>query len=91
MSDVPAALVRFSLDDDGRHVLFWHRCNYVGIQADGTVLGRLPATEITQGMLPAGDTAWTVVQRDPLTVTPSILCSSCGCHGFITGGKWVPA
>ena len=34
---------------------------------------------------------WTLVQREPLTVTPSILCVDHGTHGFITDGKWVNA
>jgi hypothetical protein len=37
------------------------------------------------------DVRWTVVTKDPLTVTPSIHNTGCGCHGFITDGKWVPA
>lgn len=28
---------------------------------------------------------------DPLTLSPSLLCRSCGHHGFIRQGKWVPA
>lgn len=36
-------------------------------------------------------TAWSVVQREPLTLTPSILCKACGNHGHITNGRWVPA
>lgn len=34
---------------------------------------------------------WDVVQREPLTLTPSILCRACGSHGHITAGLWVPA
>lgn len=38
---------------------------------------------------------WTVVQADPLTLTPSLHCDpsfgGCGVHGFITNGKWVGA
>jgi hypothetical protein len=34
---------------------------------------------------------WTLVSEEPLTLTPSVLCRSCGHHGFITDGKWVPA
>ena len=33
---------------------------------------------------------WTLKSREPLTLSPSILCS-CGDHGFIREGKWVPA
>ena len=30
---------------------------------------------------------WQVQSWEPLTITPSVLCS-CGWHGFITDGKW---
>lgn len=33
---------------------------------------------------------WEVLSEDPLTLSPSILCS-CGHHGFIRAGKWEPA
>lgn len=33
---------------------------------------------------------WTVESWEPLTLSPSILCS-CGNHGFIRDGRWVPA
>jgi hypothetical protein len=40
----------------------------------------------------AGDGArWTREQADPLTLSPSIACRTCGNHGFIRDGKWVPA
>ena len=31
---------------------------------------------------------WSVESYDPLTVSPSLLCS-CGDHGFIRDGRWV--
>lgn len=34
---------------------------------------------------------WNVVSFDPLTLTPSVLDPSCGLHGFVAGGVWVPA
>jgi hypothetical protein len=37
-----------------------------------------------------GHPHWTVESWDPLTLSPSLLCS-CGDHGFIRGGKWVRA
>lgn len=33
---------------------------------------------------------WTVESWDPLTISPSVLCS-CGDHGFIREGRWVRA
>lgn len=33
---------------------------------------------------------WTVENWDPLTLSPSLLCS-CGDHGFIRDGRWIPA
>ncbi len=35
--------------------------------------------------------SWTVEQDSPLTISPSLLCRACGHHGFIRGGRWVPA
>lgn len=29
----------------------------------------------------------TVVSREPLTLSPSVICE-CGAHGFITDGRW---
>ena len=31
-----------------------------------------------------------VIDTDPLTVFPSILCTDCGTHGYITDGEWRP-
>ncbi len=36
-------------------------------------------------------TTWDVIQEEPLTLAPSILCKACGDHGFIRNGKWVRA
>lgn len=33
---------------------------------------------------------WTVQSWDPLTLDPSILCTECGCHGYIRNGAWEP-
>ncbi len=33
---------------------------------------------------------WTLVSKEPLTLSPSFLCH-CGHHGFIKGGSWVSA
>lgn len=75
----------FSLDDDGVHVWWQHDCTDPIKALHGSRLR-------TDFMLPQGHgTFWTVVQREPLTLTPSILCTGCGCHGFITNGEWVPA
>jgi hypothetical protein len=34
---------------------------------------------------------WQVISREPLSLTPSILCRACGNHGNITNGRWVKA
>ena len=33
----------------------------------------------------------TVVSWEPLTLEPSLLCRRCGDHGWVRGGRWVPA
>ena len=39
-----------------------------------------------------GRPLWTVESWDPLTLSPSLLCSApCGDHGFVRDGKWVRA
>lgn len=37
-----------------------------------------------------GGSPWHVETWDPLTLSPSIACS-CGWHGFVREGQWVPA
>lgn len=34
---------------------------------------------------------WTLVSDEPLELSPSLLCTRCGRHGFVRGGKWVEA
>lgn len=41
--------------------------------------------------LDAGRPRWQVVNWEPLTLSPSLLCLSCGLHGFIRDGQWIPA
>lgn len=61
--------------------------------ADGSIRVRHPCKEVDGDRLysaPALQLAGghRVVQADPLTITPSILCADCGLHGFITNGVW---
>jgi len=46
-----------------------------------------------EGWVPthAADYSWTIESREPLTLSPSLLCTRCGHHGFVRGGEWVPA
>jgi hypothetical protein len=37
-----------------------------------------------------GGPRWQVISLDPLHIEPSVLCS-CGHHGFIREGRWIPA
>lgn len=36
---------------------------------------------------------WTVEDPDEehLTLSPSVVCRTCGHHGFVRAGRWVPA
>lgn len=69
----------FHLAEDGRHAVWEHRCETSwGEVWNSTVL--LPINAAS---------GWVVVSTDPLTLTPSILCSGCGTNGFITEGRWV--
>lgn len=47
------------------------------------------AGEIQREISPNSVT-WEVESWEPLTISPSVLCS-CGDHGFIRQGGWIPA
>lgn len=34
---------------------------------------------------------WQVESWDPVTLSPSLLCGTCGDHGFVREGRWVRA
>lgn len=38
----------------------------------------------------ASGPVWDLIQREPLTIAPSLHCLGCGAHGFIREGKWIP-
>lgn len=38
-----------------------------------------------------GYATWQVQSLEPLTISPSVLCRTCGHHGFLRDGRWVPA
>jgi len=57
-----------------------------GVEHSGSIVFE---GEVARKVAPGRDT-WTLVSLDPLTVEPSLACS-CGDHGFILGGAWVPA
>jgi hypothetical protein len=55
-----------------------------GEPCEGAVMFDLPETRHLSG------TRWTVESWEPLTLSPSVLCS-CGDHGHVRGGRWEPA
>ena len=57
-----------------------------GTTCSGSVLFDSPAV----AQLFKGSPRWTVECLQPLTLSPSVACS-CGDHGFVKDGKWVPA
>lgn len=48
---------------------------------------------VETAFLTAHSDKWEVESYDPLTLSPSIVCTmpNCGHHGFIRNGRWVPA
>jgi hypothetical protein len=78
------------------HVAMWPDVERWGM----LIFHRNPAGERCAGMVTfAGDvqrqvapdaTTWDVDAWEPLTIRPSVLCS-CGDHGFVSQGVWVPA
>lgn len=77
-------------DDFGPSIVWTHDCP--------TALGGHPTQHLPVDVPSKWDElrgddreVWHLVQADPFTVTPSILCRMCGTHGWITEGAWVSA
>lgn len=66
------------LDGALEGIAWWHLCHGV-------------PREDFMGTRPPWQDGWVVVQTQPLTLSPSILCRVCQFHGHICEGKWVPA
>lgn len=70
---------------------------YVGGELDGVEYKhQCSATPISRPFAylpvkPAWRDGWDVVSVEPLTLSPSILCTACKHHGYIRDGRWVPA
>lgn len=80
------------LPDVDRYALIWQHPRPDG---DGTCHSALTFDSPTARELEPGKPLWVVESWDPLTLSPSILCSpdkgGCGLHGYIRDGQWVPA
>jgi hypothetical protein len=74
---------RVQLLDDGG--VLWEHDTPEGYRSGSYLVRRHQVSPV------AGET-WTVVQREPLTLAPSLHCDpalgGCGMHGFISQGKW---
>lgn len=71
----------FALADDGHHLWWWHTCNFEDLNGSLRHVVKLPL----------GPHGWALVKTEPLTISPSILCGSCGTHGYIRDGRWLAA
>lgn len=74
------------LPDVERYGMTIHHTSPAGSPCAGFVTF---AGDVQREVSPAS-AAWTVESWDPLTLSPSVLCS-CGDHGFIREGRWVRA
>ena len=72
----------FGMEDDGEHFWWSHDCLFRGVD------GAKPYRAYPQTLPLGGSKGWTLIQVEPLTVSPSILCGGCGTHGFIQQGVW---
>lgn len=81
-------LIREACDHGTWAFLFVHPCD------DDPELSATPG--ICVGTVPTcaqhgARSVWTIEIDEPLTLSPSILCTQHGTHGFVRGGKWVSA
>ncbi len=65
----------------------WVGINYWHLNPSGNLCGGwIP---FVGSAIPGGGTYWDVLSSEPLTLSPSLLCSRCGHHGFIREGRWI--
>lgn len=76
------ALVYDGRANGGVHWRWVHLCDVYDDPDDGPTQKRI-ASYLSRGHK--------IVREDPLTVEGSLLCRSCGTHGFVRDGRWVPA
>lgn len=77
----------FGMEDDGEHFWWSHDCIFHHYDRADDFTYRTREQTLPLG----GPHGWQLVKAEPLTVSPSILCSGCKTHGFIREGKWVEA
>lgn len=65
--------------------------SYIDGELHGAAYWHEPCGRSWISVRPAWKDGWDVLQLDPLTLSPSLLCRHCGHHGFIREGRWVPA
>lgn len=84
--DIPANAERYAgiADIEKCSLVLDHRNAKTGEPHQGCVTANRPGSRLIFG---DQHPLWDVVNEEPLTLTPSVLCS-CGWHGFITDGKW---
>lgn len=73
-------------DVDRYMLLLGHQCTDVWAP-NGCTLD----SEVSRQLDPDPRPRWQVESWEPLTLSPSLLCRTCGLHGFIRAGRWVPA
>jgi hypothetical protein len=64
-------------------IVEWH-LNSIDNLCEGFV-----AFDVETDYIPAHAAKWTVESFDPLTISPSVLCTVCNHHGYIRDGRWV--
>jgi hypothetical protein len=57
----------------------------------GSVYFRTPEAQVAAPDHYARMALWDLHSLEPLDISPSVLCRTCGHHGFIRNGEWVPA
>lgn len=82
----PGTWMSFVVDRDENTIgiIEWHTCSRGELARCGVYFDN----DAYRRFRPDGS-RWTVEQEEPLTLSPSILCRTCGHHGYIRNGQWV--
>jgi hypothetical protein len=82
-------VIRFAIDS--RSDLRFYILGHPRPDGQGSCAGSGRVLNPDQERPADGRAYWTIESEEPLTLSPSLLCTACGDHGWVRNGEWVPA
>lgn len=76
--------VRYAIWHGHHHLYYTHGCPVLGGNPSAI------AFDVPENDYVPAEGKWQVESWEPITLSPSLLCTACGHHGFLRNGQWEP-